>query len=382
MNQNQFDNTKIEKALRGASQVVLAERGLKFSRLPEWTYEQHAHAPIVAKIAERLSGVHLEIETAATKISVGYRSLRDSNPSVNWIAGPTTISVTTVGFDQSVSHSNGDLRVWSGEEILEIIEGEDSLAHFDLPETTANRLVKIWLPHNCPIELISLVTNAPWNPAETHLPKWVHYGSSISHCEDAATPIEVWPVAAAQELDLSITNLGLGGCANLEQFAARTIRDLPADLISLKLGINVVNGANLTARTFGPAVHGFLDTIRDKHTETPILIISPICCPGHENNPGPSETNEHGLVVGQDFSRHSWIGELTLSGIREILSEIVATRSARDPNIFYMNGLELFNDLEAQTMPDGIHPDAEGYRVIAQHFIERHPREWSVWPKR
>ncbi|MEY5057686.1 MAG: hypothetical protein RI987_490 [Actinomycetota bacterium] len=372
----------IEPATRGAAQIIDGRRGILFSRLPAWTYEQHAHAPIVAKIAERLSGVHLEIETAATNISVGYRSLRDSNPSANWLAGPSTISVTTEGFQQSVSHVNGDLRVWDGEEIVEVIEGEDSVANFNLPPSASTRLVKIWLPHNCPIELIDLELDAPWQPAETVSPKWVHYGSSISHCEDAASPIEVWPVAAAQSMGLSITNLGLGGCANLEQFAARTIRDLPADLISLKLGINVVNGANLTSRTFGPAVHGFIDTIRDKHAETPILIISPICCPGHENNPGPSETNEHGLVVGQDFSRHSWIGELTLSGIREILAEIVATRSARDSKLFYMDGLVLFDEVEAQTMPDGIHPDAAGYRVIAQHFVERHPREWSGSIKR
>ncbi|MEN9970323.1 MAG: hypothetical protein RLZZ229_531 [Actinomycetota bacterium] len=382
MKLTEFEAQKIERATRGASQVIRDERGLRFSRLPDWTYEHHAHAPIVAKVAERLSGVHLEIATAATKIALRYRSLRDSNPATNWIAGPSTISVTTDSFDASVSHSNGDLRVWQGEEVLEVILGDDSVASFELPPTNESRVVKIWLPHNCPIELISLDLNAAWNPADTDLPRWVHYGSSISHCEDAATPIEVWPVSAAQSMGLSITNLGLGGCANLEQFAARTIRDLPADLISLKLGINVVNGANLTSRTFGPAVHGFLDTIRDKHSETPILIISPICCPGHENNPGPSETNEQGLVVGQEFSRHSWIGELTLTGIREILAEIVATRSARDSNLFYLNGLELFDAIEAQTMPDGIHPDAEGYRVIAKHFITRHPREWSSKAKR
>jgi lysophospholipase L1-like esterase len=28
-------------------------------------------------------------------------------------------------------------------------------------------------------------------------------------------------------------------------------------------------------------------------------------------------------------------------------------------------------------MPDGIHPDAAGYRVIAKNFVAHHPREWS-----
>ncbi len=363
--------------MHGIARMDKTARGVTFSRLPEWTYPQHAHAPIVAKMAERLSGVHIDIETAATKITVTYRSLRDSNPSTNWISGPSTIAVTTEGFEQSISHTNGDLRVWNFDVIEKEIEGEDSVAEFNLPETGSPRLVQIWLPQNCPIELISIEANDEWQSADTsHQPLWLHYGSSISHCEDADGPLGVWPVAAARELGLDVYNLGLGGCANLEQFAARTIRDMPAKLISLKLGINVVNNASYTARTFGPAVHGFIDTIRDAHKTTPILVISPVSCPAHEDNPGPSETSLEGMVQGQPFSRHSWIGELTLRGIREILSELVAVRAATDPNIHHLDGLQLFNHEEALTMPDGIHPDASGYRTIATNFVERVPREW------
>jgi hypothetical protein len=368
---------KLGWALHGIARMDKTSRGLAFSRLPEWTYPQHSHAPIVAKMAERLSGVHIDIETAATQITVTYRSLRDSNPSTNWISGPSTIAVTTEGFEQSISHSNGDLRVWNFDVIEQEIEGEDSVAEFNLPETNSPRIVQIWLPQNCPIELISIEANDEWQSADTsHQPLWLHYGSSISHCEDADGPLGVWPVAAARELGLDVYNLALGGCANLEQFAARTIRDMPAKLISLKLGINVVNNASYTARTFGPAVHGFIDTIRDAHKTTPILVISPVSCPAHEDNPGPSETSLDGMVQGQPFSRHSWIGELTLRGIREILSELVAVRATTDPNIHYLDGLQLFNHEEALTMPDGIHPDAAGYRTIAANFVERVPREW------
>jgi hypothetical protein len=368
---------KLGEALRGVARMDKTARGLSLSRLPEWTYEQHAHEPGVAKMAERLAGAHIDIETAATKITVTYRSLRDSNPSTNWISGPSTIAVTTEAFEQNISHSNGDLRVWNFDVVEQEIEGDDSVAEFNLPETNSPRLVQIWLPQNCPIELISIEANDEWQPPSSGFqPLWLHYGSSISHCEDADGPLGVWQVAAARELALDVYNLGLGGCANLEQFAARTIRDMPAELISLKLGINVVNNASYTARTFGPAVHGFIDTIRDAHKTTPILVISPVCCPAHENNPGPSETDANGMVKGQEFSRHTWIGELTLRGIREILSEVVAQRSATDPNIHYMDGLQLFNETEALTMPDGIHPDAAGYRKIAANFVERVPREW------
>ena len=376
MTYHRADFDAIASAARGVSQMQQTDRGIRFSRLPAWTYSQHSHAPVVATMVERLSGAHLAFETSARQVTVTYRSLRDENLANGWVAGPTSIALTSAGFEQTVSHANGDVRIWNGDQIVELRAGEDSVAVFDLPDNYDSRLIEIWLPQNCPIELISIEADAPLSPADAKLPQWVHYGSSISHCEDADGPLGVWPVAAARALDLDIYNLGMGGCANLEQFSARTIRDLPADFISLKLGINVVNGANHTERTFGPAVHGFIDTIREGHPTTPILIISPVCCPAHENNPGPSETDEFGMVQGQPHSRHGWIGELTLVGIRRILSELVATRSVSDPNIFYMDGLQLFDEVEAQTMPDGIHPDAAGYRKIAANFVSRHPREW------
>ena len=368
---------KLGEALRGVARIDKTARGLTFSRMPEWTYLQHSHAPIVSKMAERLSGAHIDIETAASRIIVTYRSTRDSNPSSNWIAGPSSLAITAGDFEQTISHSNGDLRIFDFDEIVEVRTGEDSVAEFTLPAAETARVVQIWFPQNCPIELISIEADREWQPATTSAgPLWVHYGSSISHCEDADGPLGVWPVAAARELGLDIYNLGLGGCANLEQFAARTIRDMPAQLISLKLGINVVNTASMTSRTFGPAVHGFIDTIRESQPNPPILLISPVCCPAHENNPGPSETDANGMVQGQPFSRHSWIGELTLRGIREILSDIVEARSKTDPNIFYLDGLQLFDETEALTMPDGIHPDAAGYRKMASNFVERVPKAW------
>lgn len=376
-------NDLVSRSVRGAIQVIPTKRGVTASRLPSWTYLQHSHAPIVAKMAERLSGVRLEVETSATSIKVTYRSIRDTNLANGWMAAPSTICLTSDDFEESVSHSNGDLRVWNGEEIIEFREGNDSIAVFSLPKAEGSRLLSIWLPHNCPVEVIDILGDAPIRPAPISIkPKWVHYGSSISHCEEADSPVGVWPVAASRMLGLELYNLGLGGCANLEQFAARTIKDLPADLISLKIGINVVNGANHTARTFQPAVHGFIDTIREGHPDTPILVISPVCCPAHENNPGPSQTDGQGMVKGQALGAQSWVGELTLVSIRETLSELVAARSKTDSNIYFLNGLILFNEIDALTMPDGIHPDADGYRKIAQNFVVHVPKPWNAASKK
>ena len=87
---------------------------------------------------------------------------------------------------------------------------------------------------------------------------------------------------------MELVNLGLGGSALLDPFTARAMRDTPADLISVKIGINLVNTDLMRLRAFAPAVHGFLDTIREGHPTTPLLVVSPIYCPIHEDTPGPA----------------------------------------------------------------------------------------------
>jgi hypothetical protein len=368
--------TKLQACVRGVSEVLETPRGLTFNRLPKWALNQFSQVENITKVAGQLSGARFEILTSASQVTLRYRSIRDSAPDFNWIAGPSTVAVSCSDFEESVSHSDGDLRIWKGHEVVEVVEGVDSLAVFNLPLSQTPRIVKIWLPQNCMVEVIDLNANADWDVAPDSVqPKWIHYGSSISHCEEASGPLGVWPVAVARNLDLDVFNIGLSGSANLEHAVARTIRNLPADLISLKVGINIVNGANHTERTFGPAVHGFIDTIRDGHPTAPILVISPVCCPGHENNPGPS-SDVSGKVVGQEFGPYEWIGELTLRGIRKILAEIVEARAKEDSNIFYLDGLKLFNEVEAESMPDGIHPDAAGYETIAANFLDNYPKDW------
>ena len=67
----------------------------------------------------------------------------------------------------------------------------------------------------------------------------------------------------AREADVELVDLAFAGQCQLDPFMGRVIRDTAAHLISLKLGINLVNAASMSERTFGPAVHGLLDDIRD-----------------------------------------------------------------------------------------------------------------------
>ena len=116
---------------------------------------------------------------------------------------------------------------------------------------------------------------------------WLHHGSSISHGSNADSPTATWPALAAAAGGVELVNLGLAGSALLDPFTARTMRETEADVISLKIGINLTNHDLMRRRAFGPAVHGFLERSARGHPTTPLLVVSPLLCPMHEATPGP-----------------------------------------------------------------------------------------------
>jgi lysophospholipase L1-like esterase len=249
--------------------------------------------------------------------------------------------------------------------------GEATTLTFDVPAGTG--VVEIWLPNSSIVEARAivvaegaLVTAAALDTRR----KWVHHGSSISHCMEAYSGSRTWPATAAHIADVNLTNLGLAGQCHLDQFTARTIRDTPADVISLKCGINPVNGDTLRMRTFGPALHGFLDTVRDGHPDTPLLVVSPILCPAHEDAPGPTDGSS-GTARSAASSVALEQGALTLTMIRGITEAAVkARRDAGDTNLHYLDGRELFNEVDLDDLPDGLHPNGDGYIRMGERFAK------------
>ncbi|MBE1500879.1 hypothetical protein H4696_007979 [Amycolatopsis lexingtonensis] len=237
--------------------------------------------------------------------------------------------------------------------------------------------VEIWLPHHEITELLALRTDAPVEA----LPErrvWLHHGSSISQGSNAASPAGTWAALAATAAGVDLINLGFGGNALLDPFTARALRDTPADLISVKLGINVVNADLMRLRAFGPAVHGFLDTIREGHPDTPLVVVSPLYCPIHERTPGPGDFDQAALAAGEVRFRATGdpaeraAGKLTLEVVREELARIVSQRQAEDANLRYLDGLALYGeaDFAEFPLPDALHPSPAAHRRIGARFAE------------
>ncbi|MDT9694686.1 SGNH/GDSL hydrolase family protein [Streptomyces sp. P17] len=372
-------STPLTPALvRGALDLERTEHGLLPHRLPARARAQCAD-PQLAMVESQPSGVRLAFRTRATAVTL--RTLPTKRTYVGAPPRPdglydllvdgalTAQAVATGGNTLSIDMSTGT---------AEHRPGPVATLHFTgLP--ARDKDVEIWLPHNETTELVALRTDAPVEPLPDRGRKvWLHHGSSISHGSDAASPTGIWPAHAAALAGVELINLGFGGSALLDPFTARAIRDTPADLISVKIGINLVNLDLMRLRAFTPAVHGFLDTIRDGHPCTPLLVVSPILCPIHEDTPGPGAFDLAALSSGKlkfqalGDPAETATGKLTLKVIREELCRIVEQRGPDDPNLSYLNGLDLYGekDYAELPLPDELHPDAATHRRIGDRFAK------------
>lgn len=364
----------IRASLRGAVDVEVSATGLTPVRLPLSARPQ-SDSPWMWITAQHASGVRCEFRTAATWIELTVRTTGLYLPwgpqDARWAVFCATVDGVPVENSRVTGGSELHLAEPGGPRF---VEGEPAVVRFELGEPGAQeRRVVVWLPQTDIVEIRDARADAPLLPAERlDQLRWWHHGSSISHCIEAATPRGVWPVAAAGELSLDVTNLGFAANAHLDPFTARAMRDSGADLFSLKIGINIVGGDTMKRRTFVPAVHGFLDTIREGAPTAPILVISPIICPMHEDTPGPTVTDP---ATGERRGTPSQMPDaldppLTLRSVREILRGIVEARASEDPALFYLDGLDLFGVADLGELPDGLHPSAAGYLLIAERFAE------------
>jgi hypothetical protein len=226
----------------------------------------------------------------------------------------------------------------------------DTIVFADIP--AGEHLLELYLPSQyVPVVLRALHVDdgASMQAYTDRRPRFVVYGSSISHCRHAAGPSETWPALVARRFDLHLTSLGYGGDCHLDPVVGRMIRDLPADYIGLKLGINMAGAGSVSDRTFRAFVLGLILTIRDGHPDTPMAVVSPICHPPRESTPNAVD--------------------MTLERMRERLAEACQIlRSRGDGNLHYVDGMSLMGADDVHLYEDGIHPSAEGYRFLADAY--------------
>ncbi|MDD7940000.1 SGNH/GDSL hydrolase family protein [Actinomycetospora lutea] len=359
--------------VRGVIELVPGEHGLVPHRLPARARAQGDGQILMAEAQP--SGVRVVVRTRATVLELD--TLRTRVGYVGLPLRPDGVYDLHVDGElvaQGATSGGKELRLDPTTGVARTEPGPAGTVRFaGLPDR--DKLVELWLPHTEITELVALRTDAPVSPAPCGGRRvWLHHGSSISHGSNAASPSTTWPALAAAAGGVELVNLGFGGSALLDPFVARTLRDTPADLISIKVGINLVNADLLRRRALGPALHGFLDTIREGRPTTPVLLVSAILCPIHEDTPGPGAVDlaDDGTMTFRATGDPADVatGRLTLRVVRDEIARVAAARIPDDPHLHHLDGLALYGeaDAAARPLPDRLHPDPATHRLIAQRF--------------
>jgi len=355
----------------GALDLEATPTGFTPRRLPAWTKPQISDVAFDA-VVQMPAGVRLEVISTTTTLEIDVqltlirplpRELKPA-PFELMVDGEVVDLVeTSVGHVINLGPADGEISFEVGE--------PTTVAFAGLPAEL--KRIELWLPHASAVDLRALrvddgatVEAPPFGRAR----RWVHYGSSISHCAGALTPTWTWPAIVARTVGLDHTNLGFAGQCMLDQFVARTIRDLEVDVISMKVAANIIAEDAMHERPFGPALHGFLDTIREGKPDTPILVVSPIFSPIGENHPGPLRSDAAGRTVAVEGSAELRRTSLTMQTMRAAIETVVKVRrELGDENLHYLSGLELFGADDVGDLPDLLHPNDAGNQRIAERFV-------------
>lgn len=300
----------------------LDPRGQNFS-LTDWTgYPDRPGHRLWARAANP-AGVRAAWQTSARAVSMDIRAEVDSAAPI----APLDLLV------------NGSLH-----QRCALQPGEQTV-RVELPGESVE--LEIWLPQAGAIGVRAPVFDGEAVPQPPAGPRWITYGSSITQCSGAYGPSETWPALVARRHGWDLVALGFSGDCHLDPIVARTIRDTPARLISLCLGINIWGGATYSGRTLPGQVEAFLRTVRDGHPHTPIVVITPLPAPDREGKPN---------AVG-----------LTLDDVRACVE--LGARSLGDPDLQLIDGRTVLSTEEALALyADDVHPGPDGYRLIAERL--------------
>ena len=283
--------------------------------------------------AETASGVRLRFATSSRRLRLTFLPLPLDQP------GGDRLSYF---FDTTI---DGELAT-----SVPVAPGAESAEIDGLP--SGDKVVELWLPQEIPVSLLSLASEegTTCTPAADERPRWITYGSSLTHCVRAHSPARIWPAIVARARRLNLTNLGFGGQCHVDAQIGVVIAEQPADLITLKLGINCIGGGSLGPRAFPAAVLSLVRIIRMSHPKTPIGLISPIGYPPHETTPN---------AVGY-----------TIADMRRDIADVHGRLTDMgDENLRYFDGLDVFDlELISRYAADECHPDGDGIEVMAENF--------------
>lgn len=348
----------IARAISGCAFIETTAAGVQACHLPEWA-RRRSGSLWLDTLARAGTGVGVRIVTAARWVELELLFTRYAFADV---VEPARILVEADGRTWLVDLDEDDGIVLREPELAR--RGSATTVRIQLDEAGDTRLVVVRLSQAAATEIVAIRADAPLAPATPNpRPLWLHHGSSISHGTNLVDPQAPWPHRAAEALEVNLINASFSGNALLDPFVADALSRQRVDVATFEVGINIVNWDSHIARSFVPALHGFLDRFRDRWPELPMAVITPVHCPVHEHHPGPIEIDPDGHAHATATPRPD---ALDLSAVRELIESAIGVRT--DPLLAVLDGRSLLGPGEEHLLTDGLHPGEEGTALIADRF--------------
>ncbi|HOP74258.1 MAG TPA: SGNH/GDSL hydrolase family protein [Bacillota bacterium] len=204
------------------------------------------------------------------------------------------------------------------------------------PLPPGNKQVEIQLDHRFPakIKAIGVDKGAKISINPTNRKSWIHYGGFLGRATAVSPSRKVWTTVVAKKLNLQLMNLCFDGPVRFEPMVASLIRDVSVvDYITVGVewgpGEEVLEPSMLLANMIG-----WIQTIREKHPEIPIALISPLV--DHKRD-----------LIGKTVSQ-----------------VVSACRAHGDTRIFGVDGTEIYYFEDYQQFGE----DMQG--VLAERFLD------------
>lgn len=276
--------------------------------------------------------------------------------------------VTGAAFaDLALMALEGDLDVWiyCGDNLHSrhtLKAGVTTVLHLEKPETISlveeERLEKVrfapqvWralLGLNASLQFLYLDTfgYSRRPPCKEELPEftWLAYGSSITCGSKAWAYPSAYVNQAALRLHADVMNKGLSGTCRCEGYVADYIAAQQADVLTLELGINMIN--TFSPEEFTKRVHYLLETIRKNSAAKHVFVM---------------DMFRNKAAIYRNKQAANCVNYPVFCGV----VEREATAAAElDGRFHYIEGKEIGKDLSYLTV-DFLHPSDEGHCLMGE----------------
>ena len=172
----------------------------------------------------------------------------------------------------------------------------------------------------------------------------VFYGTSITQGGCASRSGMSYQAILGRMLNVDFVNLGFSGNGKGEPELAHAVAAIDASCFVLDFAQN-----NPTVESLREVYAPFLEAIRDKHAQTPVLVITPIYA-----------------------SHESWARDARLESMRELIRQAAAKRiAAGDGHLEIVEGTDLLGPSGGDGLVDGTHPNDLGFQWMAEGLAAR-----------